>query len=161
MNTPRKPVIVQPGKGENLNAFGDMLSVMLSGEQTDGQLTLMLDISPPGGGPPLHVHENDDELFLPVEGHISYFADGQWTEVGVGGAVYLPRGTMHCYRNIGPTPSKHWILTAPSGFERFFARCADEFAKPDGPDFKRIDEFGKAHGIEHFGPPPNPPQLGT
>jgi quercetin dioxygenase-like cupin family protein len=148
MNPAVKAHIAQPGTGQELHAFGDVLSVMLGGEQTGGTLTVMFDVTPPGGGPPPHVHRQEDELFLVAEGRISYFIEGEWTEVGVGGVVYLPRGTVHCYRNVGTTPSRHWILTTPSGFERFFARCADEFANPGGPDMERIVAIHQDHGIE-------------
>jgi hypothetical protein len=40
-------------------------------------------------------------------------------------------------------------VTTPSGFEKFFARCAEEFAKPGGTDISRINEIGIEHGI-HF-----------
>ncbi len=148
MNTLAKPAIVQPGEGTDLHAFGDVVSVLLGGEQTGGTLMVAFDTTPPGGGPPPHVHGNEDELFLVVEGLISYFVDGQWTEVGPGGAVYLPRGSTHCYRNIGTTPSRQWILTTPSGFEHFFARVAEEWAKPGGPDMNRIVAIHREYGIE-------------
>jgi mannose-6-phosphate isomerase-like protein (cupin superfamily) len=154
MNTTPTSVVVQPSEGKELRAFGDVLSVCLSGEQTGGALAVMLDETPPDGGPPFHVHSREDEWFLVVEGRISFFADGRWTEVGPGGAVYLPRGCPHTYRNIGTTPSKHWILTAPAGFEQFFARCADEFAKLGGPDMSRIVEIHYEYGIGLLGVPP-------
>jgi quercetin dioxygenase-like cupin family protein len=154
MSASCKPVIVQPGQGQELRAFGDVLSVLLGGEQTGGKLAVMFDITPPGGGPPLHVHSREDELFLVVEGRISYFADGRWTEVAPGGAVFLPRGSTHCYRNVGTTPSKHWILATPSGFEKFFARCAEEFCKPGGPQMSRIVEICQEQGIQLLGDPP-------
>ena len=53
-----------------------------------------------------------------------------------------------CYRNVGPTPSRQWILTTPSGFEGFFARCAEEFAKAGGPNMDHIVGFHRDHGIE-------------
>lgn len=148
MTSQPKPTIVQPGTGKDLHAFGDVLSVMIGAEQTGGTLTVMSDTTPPGGGPLLHVHHNEDELFLVIEGSISYCVEGTWTEVGVGGAVYLPRGTPHTYRNVGSTPSRHWILTTPSGFEDFFAQCAAEFAKPDGPKMDQIVEIYQNYGIE-------------
>jgi mannose-6-phosphate isomerase-like protein (cupin superfamily) len=148
MQTLTQAVIVQPGTVEELHAFGDVLSVLLGGEQTGGSLTVMSDVTPPGGGPPLHVHSREDEFFLVVEGQISYFVDDQWTEVGPGGSVYFPRGSAHRYRNVGTTDSKHWILTTPSGFEHFFAECAQEFAKAGGPDMQRIVEIHHKYGIE-------------
>ena len=87
------------------------------------------------------------EIFLVIEGRISYCANGEWTEVGPGGVVYLPRETPHGFRNVGKTPSRHWIITTPSGFEVFFSRCADEFAKASPPDMGRIAEIFNEHGI--------------
>jgi len=142
------PIIVQPGMGQDLHAFGNVLTVMLSGAQTGGALSIMVEITPPGGGPPLHVHSREDEIFMVIEGRIQYFTAGQWSEVGPGGVVYLPRGAAHTYRNVGATPSRHWIITSPSGFEDFFAACAAEFAMPGGPDEARILEIHHEHGIE-------------
>jgi quercetin dioxygenase-like cupin family protein len=133
MNTSSQPTVIHAGTGTELRAFGDVLSVLLSGEHTGKALTVMLDTTPPGGGPPLHCHSREDELFLPVEGRLSYLVDGRWVEVAPGGAVFLPRGSAHCYRNIGTVPSKHWILTLPSGFETFFSRAARmSLPKPRG-----------------------------
>jgi quercetin dioxygenase-like cupin family protein len=148
MSINQHAMIVQPNSVPELHAYGDVLSVLLSGEQTGNTLTVMFDVTPPGGGPPPHVHSSEDELFLIVEGQISYFAEGQWTEVGVGGVVYLPKGVVHCYRNVGATPSKHWILTMPSGFEHFFSDSAAEFAKPGSPNMQRLVEINQAYGIE-------------
>ena len=142
------PVIIQPGSGEDLHAFGNILTVMLGGEQTGGTISVMSECTPPGGGPPLHVHSREDEIFLVIEGRISYFVNGQWIEVGPGGAVYLPRGCAHCYRNIGDVPSRHWIITTPSGFEKFFAACAQEFTKSDQPEAARIVQIHRDYGIE-------------
>ena len=61
----------------------------------------------------------------------------------------MPRSTVHTFKNVGEQPSRMVIAATPSGFENFFARCAEEFAKPGGPDMSRIMEIGVAHGI-HF-----------
>jgi mannose-6-phosphate isomerase-like protein (cupin superfamily) len=143
-----KPVITQHGEGLYLNAFGNILSVMLNGQQTGGMLAVMSELTPPGGGPPLHMHSNEDEIFLVAEGCISYYVEDQWIAVGVGGSVFLPRGCAHCYRNTGTIPSRHWIITLPAGFEKFFANCASEFSRTSNPDVERIIEIHREHGIE-------------
>lgn len=151
---PGGAVIVQPHEGTVLHAFGGVMRLLLGGTETGGRLALGLETTPPGGGPPPHRHLEEDELFLVLEGREEFFADGTWTAVGPGGAVYLPRGTAHTFRNAGDTPSRHWVLTTPSGFERFFAGCAEAFAAPGGPDMARVMGLLTAHGIELLEPPP-------
>jgi Cupin domain len=73
----------------------------------------------------------------------------EWNEVGPGGAAFMPRGIVHTFKNVGDQPCRMLIMTTPSGFEKFFPRCANEFAKADGPDMSRIIEIGAEHGT-HF-----------
>lgn len=99
-------------------------------------------------GPPPHIHSREDEIFIVEEGTISYFANGEWSTVRPGGALFLPRSQLHTYRNDGDSPSRHWIITVPSGFEEFFAEAADEFAAGGEPDMGRIMEVCATYGIE-------------
>lgn len=151
---PREAVIVAPGEGERLEAFGDTIEVKLSGAQTGGALAAGLASTPPGGGPPLHRHGREDELFLTVEGRFRFWVDGAWREAEPGSAVFLPRGVVHTFQNAGDTPARAWILTTPSGFESFFGQCAAEFARGGEPDMGRLVGICEAHGIEILGPPP-------
>jgi len=114
------------------------LTILLDGEHTGGTLAMWSEITPPGGGPPPHYHLNEDEILHVIEGRVAFFLNGEWNEAGPGGTAFLPRGIVHTFKNVGDQPSRMLNMTMPSGFERFFARCADEFAKPDGPDMSRI-----------------------
>jgi quercetin dioxygenase-like cupin family protein len=141
------PSITLPGQGRVIHAFGDEVIVHLDGEQTGGMLTLFTDITPPGGGPPPHYHLNEDEWFVVQEGRMSFLVDGEWKEVGTGGVVFAPCGSIHTFKNVGDQPSRMLVSTSPGGFENFFSRCAEEFAKPGGPDMDRITEISAEHGI--------------
>ena len=46
-------------------------------------------------------------------------------------------------------PNALSFTTAPGGIETFFARCAEEFAKPSGPDMDRIIQISREYGIEY------------
>jgi quercetin dioxygenase-like cupin family protein len=147
-----RPVIVSENGGTVVNAFQDSITFKLTAANTGGVLSLGLDQVPPGGGPPLHYHQSEDEVFIVQEGRIAYFVENRWTELGPGGVVFAPRNVPHCFRNRGDQPARHWTLFLPSGFENFFQRCASEFAKPSGPDMDRITDISAEHGI-HYLPP--------
>ena len=143
------PVIAPAGSGKTIRAFGEEVIVHLGGEQTDGAFALWTEITPPGGGPPPHYHEREDETFYVLEGRIAFFREGKWEEVPVGSAAYMPKNSVHTFKNVGDAPAKLLISTRPAGFENFFERCAEEFAKPGAPDMPRIMEISAEHGI-HF-----------
>ena len=129
-----------------LRAFGDEAEILLSGADTDGKFTMWLETTPPGGGPPPHYHENEDEWFFVLEGSPEFYVNG-WTKVAPGGTVFVPKGTVHTFRNAGDSHLKMLIHTSPSGFETFFASCAEEFARSSTPDMERILEISAKHGI--------------
>ena len=147
--TNESAILVEPGEGQVLHVFGEEVTILLTGEQTGGRRTLWHEITPPGGGPPLHFHINDDETYHVLEGTIAFFQNSSWQEVGAGGSAYVPRGQLHTFKNPGDKPARMLLSTSPGGFDVFFTRCAVEFAKEGGPDMARIYEISAEHGI-HF-----------
>jgi quercetin dioxygenase-like cupin family protein len=146
------PTITQPGEGKVLTAFGDEVTVLLSGEQTGGAFTMAQVITPPGGGPPPHYHDHEDEWFFVQEGRVEFFIEGVWQEAPVGTAAFLPRGSKHAFRNVGDTPLRMLIHAAPAGFEVFFESMAELFKDPAGPDMARVVEISAEHGIFYLEP---------
>lgn len=143
------PCIVFRDAGKTLQAFGEEVRIMLDGTITGDAFTMWVEITPPGGGPPPHWHEREDEWFLVLEGVVSFLAEGEWKDAGPGDAVFAPRGRVHTFRNGTDSPSKMLIHASPSGFENFFAEAAQEFSKPGGPEMAKAIAIAEAHGI-HF-----------
>lgn len=141
--------VVRPEAQKVIHAFGDELIFHLTGAETGGKATLFTDITPPGGGPPPHYHSNEDEWFLVLEGRADFFLDGVWQEMPVGTSLYIPKGTIHTFRNAGDTPLKMLTQTSPAGFDRFMEASAVEFAKPGPPNMERILEISAEFGL-HF-----------
>ena len=150
----RRPVIVAPGEGETFTAFGDTIQAKLGLQHTGGNLALGLCTTEPGNGPPPHVHHKEDELFIIVEGTMSFWTNNQWRDVGPGGVVFLPRDVPHTFKNRSGSTVRMWVLTAPSGFEVFFSRCAEICAAggANGPDMAQIMQIAAEHGIEFLHP---------
>ena len=145
----KSAAIVRQNDARVLQAFGEEMTILLDGERTGGKLTMWTEVTPPGGGPPSHYHSSEDETFHVLEGRVAFLVNGDWQEVRPGGAAFMPRGVVHTFKNVGDQPCRVLVMTTPSGFENFFTRCAEEFAKPGGPDMSRIMEIGVEHGI-HF-----------
>jgi quercetin dioxygenase-like cupin family protein len=140
--------IVRPGEGNRVRAFGNEIEFMLSGDQTGESLTVGLASVPAGNGPPPHVHYSEDELFLILEGEYRIYLNGDWTTVGPGTVVYLPRGSVHTFQVAGDKPGRHWTLQTPSGFERYFAQAGELLSAPGKPDLARLEAITKEYGAE-------------
>jgi len=54
---------------------------------------------PPHYLAPRHVHHADDEAFYIVEGSLSFELGGETVRVDAGGAVMIPKGTVHTWWN--------------------------------------------------------------
>lgn len=151
--SPLTGLVIPPDTRPPLSAFGSTIRFVLGAGETAGSLAVGLAVTPPGVSPPPHVHHKDDELFLVLEGEMSFLVAGDWVVATPGTAVYLPRGVPHTFRNTGATPSRHWVITTPSGFEEFYARSAGLFAQ-GAPDPQALGRLATEYGYELLGARP-------
>ncbi|MBS1724324.1 MAG: cupin domain-containing protein [Armatimonadetes bacterium] len=149
-----EPIIIQPHEGKELSAFGDVIVFKLQGGQTGNDITIGMAITPPGGGPPLHVHHREHEIFIIESGDLEMNVHGEWKKAPPGSVVFLPKDVPHQFRNAGATPSRHWVIATPSGFEDFYDRAAAVFAAPGPPDIEKVLAAAADYGMEVIGPPP-------
>ena len=119
------PKISYPDDSPVIHAFGDQMVLHLSSEDTGGKFTMWTNITPPGGGPPPHKHDHEDEWFWPVSGEAEFFKDGEWIRVPAKTAVFMPRGSVHAFRNPNSEPLSILIQTMPGGFDHFFRECSE------------------------------------
>jgi quercetin dioxygenase-like cupin family protein len=141
-----------PGQGRTIRGpAGGPLTYKLRGEQTGGTLTVFENLIAPGDGPPLHVHAGEDESWYVIDGELRFILDGELHRAPAGSFVFVPRGTRHCFQNVGESPARILVLFTPSGMERFFDGFA---ALPEGSDLAGAStSIGTAVGMEVVGPP--------
>lgn len=71
------------------------------------------------GGPPLHVHDREDECFYILDGELSVRCGEEAFSAGAGSFVFLPRGRPH--RFWAPArPARLLLIVAPAGIEDYF-----------------------------------------
>lgn len=146
------PTILRPGEGQTIQGpAGGPLTFKVRGSQTVGRLTAFENVIAVGDGPPLHTHANEDETWSILEGELRFKVGGDISRAPAGSFVFVPRGTPHCFQNIGQQPARILVLFTPSGMEAFF----DRFAKlPEGADIpKAFREIGAEMGMVVVGPP--------
>lgn len=136
---------------------GKELQVLLDGAHTGGQVMVVRSTLGDGSASPLHLHRNEDEMFVLLKGHGTFWVGDDRHEVGEGGAVFLPRNVPHAYRFTSPEVDLLTICT-PSGMESFFRGAGRALTdpRPDGWEItmEALVTAAAVGGQEILGPPP-------
>jgi quercetin dioxygenase-like cupin family protein len=143
------------GAGRAFWGPGDLYTFLVTGEESGGAYFAMEALVPPGGGPPPHIHRNEDETFYVVEGQCSIRLEDEVVKAGAGDFVNVPRGMVHCFRNEGTSPMRMILTFTPAGMERFFEETLERALDPTQPPPDNIDkvvaryvEAAPRHGLE-------------
>lgn len=116
---------VPAGTGPAYCGPGDQVRFLITGAETGGVFFMAEVTVPPGGGPPLHVHQREEESFHLLEGTLTIEAGGKTLNASSGDFVYLPRGMAHSFKNTGNADAKFLVVVTPAGLENFFAETFD------------------------------------
>jgi quercetin dioxygenase-like cupin family protein len=112
---------------------GDMYRFLVTGEETGGAYFAMEAIVPAGGGPPPHIHRNEDETLYVVEGRVDIRLGDELVTAGPGDFVNVPRGRVHNFHNPGPDPMRMILTFTPAGIEKFFEETLERALDPTAP----------------------------
>lgn len=66
----------------------------------------MTQVSPKGGGPPVHMHTLEDETFTVLQGELEIYDGVTWHSLHQGESYFVERGTPHSFRSVGPSDGK-------------------------------------------------------
>lgn len=112
------------GRGEDLNWFntmpGEQMAIRVHSKDVGGAFTIIEARVPPFSGPPLHYHENREEIFEVLEGRFRFHCAGEEFEVEPGTSVVVPRNSVHGWVNLGPKAARLLFTFVPGGIDDFF-----------------------------------------
>ncbi len=134
-----KVIVLGPGEGRTIGG----ITLKATGEETRGSIGFIEATSPPGYGPPRHVHHSCDELFYVLEGQFLFLVGERQVSGSPGTFVFIPRGTVHAAKVIGSEPGKVLATYIPGGQERSFEKFGQLPA----------DVVAKKYDSEFVGPP--------
>ena len=63
---------VSQGEGESVWLVGDLITVKVASEDTDGAFAIVEESTPPQGGPPPHLHQQAGEVLNVLEGEVEF-----------------------------------------------------------------------------------------
>ena len=148
---------VAPGEGTRSQwVLGDLVTNKVPSHKTGGAYSLFEATTPPGAGPPPHVHHREDEALYILEGEYEFLVDGRTLGAQIGSLIYVPKGALHAHKNVGEGVGRMLLTQTPGGlYERFF----EEVGKPvdgdrgafvfeDQQAAQRIVEVAATYGIE-------------
>ncbi|MCE3266928.1 MAG: cupin protein [Solirubrobacterales bacterium] len=115
--------------------FGEVsMEVLATADSTAGAMTAIVE-TPPLADTPAHVHANEDELFVALEGEHAITVGDEESTIGPGEAVFAPRGIPHSQRRVVEGEGRIMFVCTPGGLEGFFRELARADADGTlGPD---------------------------
>lgn len=116
------PFYLENGQGEKSIVFDQLFTILLSGDETDGQYGVFTVDAPKGDMIPPHLHTTAHEIFYVVEGACTVWMDDQQGFQGkrtlkTGDFGFVPTNTVHAFRMEATT---RVLGVNTGGFERFF-----------------------------------------
>jgi quercetin dioxygenase-like cupin family protein len=121
------------------------------GDQTAGRYDFMVSTIPYLAGPPLHVHDEQDDAFLVLDGVLTIQVGDDLVDLHPGDFASVPPGVAHTFSNIraDQAPVRAVNLMTPGGFDAYFR---DMMSLAGQPDQETMNEIGRRHGITWVGP---------
>lgn len=104
------------------------MEVLATADSTAGALTAIVEV-PPLLDTPAHVHANEDELFVAIEGEHVITRGQEEITIGPGEAVFAPRGVPHSQRRVVAGEGRIMFVCTPGGLEGFFRELAQADAE--------------------------------
>lgn len=139
--------IVLSGKdsfGETHSGFGGLL-FKVSTQETGGNLFVIEHNDMRHGGPPLHLHLEQEEWFYVMEGEFLFQIGEKQATLRPGDSILGPRRVPHTFSVAGTRPGRMLIAFSPAGkMEHFFRDAATPLQDA---------AFYRRYGMELLGPP--------
>lgn len=152
-----QPRLLEPGDGEHIAFLGTIMTVKAGGDVTGRNLSIIECIAPAGFGPPPHRHDLEDEMFLVLDGEVSFWCAGQGATYGPGGFAWCPKGLPHAFQVSDDGPARMFQISTPAQFEHFALAVgervdAPELPEPAEPDVEALVRIAADFQIEILPP---------
>ena len=139
--------------GEGQLAFGSPHVFKATASNTAGRFDFILETLDPLTGPPLHVHDEQDDTFYVLKGVLTVQAGDEILDLDPGDFISIPPGVAHTFDNVrnGDVGVEVINVMTPGGL---FPMIEDMARVPSSPDqFDGVKAATRRHGTTIVGPP--------
>jgi mannose-6-phosphate isomerase-like protein (cupin superfamily) len=154
--TPDRGIHVPAGKDrfkeDELMIWGLIpLFTKVSAKDTGGELFVFEHTNMGKGGPPRHVHHEQDEWFYAIKGEFVMEVGDETFRLKPGDTLFAPRRVPHGWAHISDEPGTLLTIVSPAGTFETFIRDTTKFAELPTPE--EVAKAFAAHGMTVVGPP--------
>ena len=153
-DAPKQGVHVPAGKDRETEVgkiWGHIpLAVKVSTKDSGGGLFVFEHLDMGKGGPPKHIHHEQDEWFYVVKGEFAFEVGDQKVRAKPGDSLFAPRKVPHAFACMSD-PGTLLIALSPAGTFETFIRDTTKLTKLPTPE-EAAKAFA-AHGMTIVGPP--------
>lgn len=141
--------------------MGQNVRVMTPGTATEGRVTVIEAVEPPHSPPPVFTRHAFIEMFLVVQGALTFqFLQEDHFVLDAGQMVTVPGWKPHSFWNDGDDPAHVMLVCTPAGLDRFF-EASDRLLErmpADTSDPEKLNaemaRLREEHGLEHVAQAP-------
>jgi mannose-6-phosphate isomerase-like protein (cupin superfamily) len=126
----RKPIILRVKQGRSYDC-GPMHAVFKADGIETGDRYSVSEwwLEPNSKGAGAHSHDENDELFLVIEGRPSILVGDVWHDCPAGSFVMIPAKTIHDFENRTENPAGLFNVFIPGGFEKNMPSIVEWFQR--------------------------------
>ncbi|HEX6163154.1 MAG TPA: cupin domain-containing protein [Vicinamibacterales bacterium] len=134
------------GESHTIGASAAAFKVLTT--ESKGAVFIMENVLTRKGGPPRHLHHDQDEWFYVLQGDFVFEIGSQRFTLGAGDSILGPREIAHAYAFVGEPPGRLLIAFNPANrIEEFFRN------RTEGAQYSTDAARYKAYGLELLGGP--------
>jgi len=153
-----KGFVVRAGRDRHdseLDIMGGVFDCKVSAKDTDGAFCMFDTIRHEKGGPALHLHYSQDELFYVIKGRFRIKVGDDVFDLKPGDFAFAPRMIPHAFAMTSDGDGQMLVSFQPAGsMENFFKRMSKLFGKNIPANRQELmKQLWAEHGMKVMGPP--------
>ena len=153
MPTTLRPKFLDANDGLRLQSGpGRDLVFKVTGDETGGAFDYFVVEVAPHGGPPLHVHHEQEETLHVLSGRFKVRVAEEEAVLEQGGFAFMPSGLPHAFLTLTDEPAEIVMVYTPGGGASFYAELGP-LTRNGTPDRAEVAACFERHGMTLLGPP--------